>query len=165
LNKSKIIKIRNILFVITAVLLLYYLPKTIYNRHFNPQRLPVTETALETSKTIDLPDGSRINLEAKSTFVYTKEFPEHQRKTELKGGAFVDIKDDSRPFVMKLKRCLLITNQGKILVKEWKGMSYEVFVKAGDLKIEEYNKSGDLENVYKIKSGKRVIIGEYVQLN
>ncbi len=145
-------------------MLLYYIPKTIYNRHFNPQRLPVTEKALDSQKTITLPDSSVVLLLPTSSFIYTKEFPDHQRKTELKGGAIVEIKEDNRPFVMKLKRCLLVTNHAKLLVEEWEGMSYRVFVKSGELKIEEYNKSGDVENVYKIKSGDKIIIGTYVRL-
>lgn len=155
---------RKILFVTIALLLLYYFPTTIYNRYFNPRLLPVTVHAVEDEKKIGLPDGSTVYLASGATFIYTKEFPADRRKTELRGTASVEINEDDRPFKMKLKRNLIIGNQGELLIVQKENASYELKIKKGDFSIEEYNTEGDIENVFMVHSGDKIIIGAYVKV-
>jgi ferric-dicitrate binding protein FerR (iron transport regulator) len=155
--------IRKALFILIVAMLLYYFPKTIYNRYLNEELMPITEMSQDIDTLVVLPDGSKVFLEKGSSITFTKEFPIDRRKTELRGGASVHIDEDIRPFKMKIKRCLLISNKGKLLVKKTDHNSYEVIVETGDFTIETYNKEGNLEYIYTKTAGDSVLIGEYVQ--
>ena len=165
LEKPTKITVKKILFAGIIILLLYYLPSTIYNRYFNVQLQPVTVKTVDSNKVIELPDGSKVYLAPASTFIYTKEFPTDRRKTELRGSASVEIIEDVRLFKMKIKRVLLITNVGELSVKEIKGGSYQIEVKKGEFSIEEYNKRGKVENLYQVLTGDKISIGAFVEVN
>jgi len=154
-----------ILLVLIAVLLLYYLPTTIYNRYFNIKLIPITETATGLDLTVDLPDGSKVLLHKDASIIYTKEFPDDCRKTEFRGGeAFIDIAKDVRPFTLKIKRCLFISNEGSFIIKKLKNSKYDLLVKEGIFILKEYNKEGKIDNVYTVNPGDRVLIGEYAEI-
>ena len=155
---------RKILFIAIALILLYYFPSTIYNRYFNPRLRPVTVKSGESEKLVKLPDGSTVYLAPKSTFIYTKEFPNDRRKTELRGTASVEVTEDTRPFKMKLKRNLIIGHQGELLITQQKNKVYELKIKSGDFSIEEYNLEGNIENIFDVHSGDEITLGAYVKM-
>ena len=145
-------------------MLLYYIPNTVYNRYFNIKLMPVTENANGSGSLVVLPDGSEVLLDEGGSITFTKEFPDDRRKTELRGGASLQIKKDVRPFKLKIKRCLLISNHGRLLVKKIDAVKYEVLVEKGSFGLEEYNKAGELENLYPLGINDKVIIGEYAEI-
>lgn len=164
LEKPTKITVKKILFTAIMILLLYYLPSTIYNRYFNTQLQPITIKTVDSNKVLDLPDGSKVYLAPTSTFIYTKEFPIDRRKTELRGSGSVEITEDVRPFKMKIKRVLFITNVGELSVKEKKAGAYQVKIKKGDFSIEEYNKEGKVENLYIVHAGDEISIEAFVEV-
>ncbi len=164
MDKGQKNRARKTLFVLIGIMLLYYIPNTVYNRYFNIKLIPITENADGSDSLVVLPDGSEVFLHQDASITFTKEFPDDRRKTELRGGASVQIKKDVRPFKLKIKRCLLISNHGRLLVKKINAVKYEVLVENGDFGLEEYNKDGELENLYSLGMNDKVIIGEYAEI-
>lgn len=158
------LNLRKALFVLLAILLLYYFPTTIYNRYFNPKYIPISVVTEQEQQNITLPDNSKITLAPSSKFIYTKEFPDDRRKTELQGSASVEVSQDSRPFKLKVKNCILISPKGITSIKEDKNGLVSIKVNSGNFELEEYNREGSLENIYKLDSIHIAVISNYVQI-
>lgn len=52
---------------------------------------------------LNLPDGSVITLNSGSSIAYAKSFGEKERKIELHGEAFLEVKKDRKPFIVSAK--------------------------------------------------------------
>ena len=64
----------------------------------------IIETPRGSQATIQLPDGSKVVLNAESKITYPQEFSDQERKVLLEGEAFFDIKKDpNRQFLVKTK--------------------------------------------------------------
>lgn len=88
------------------------------------------------NKTITLPDGSVVTLNAESMLIYNKSFNGNTRTVKLIGEAFFDIKKDSgKPFIVE-------TDKLKIKVL---GTSFNVKSYPNDVKIETTLTSGKVE--------------------
>ncbi len=76
--------------------------------NFKPDSEPITEIALVKranpagqKSIIDLPDGSRIHLNANSEIEFPQEFSNDLRSVSLVGEAFFEIEKENRPFIVQ----------------------------------------------------------------
>ncbi|WP_072994716.1 FecR family protein [Pseudozobellia thermophila] len=85
--------------VLVSLSLLYL--KTGNAPHTPELALIETATAIGENRTIELPDGSMITLNANTSISFPKSFPDEVREVSLRGEAFFDVTHDAdRPFVV-----------------------------------------------------------------
>ena len=61
-------------------------------------------SGIQNIKSLQLPDGSTVQLGPGSKLIYPSEFEGHEREVQLEGQAFFDVHKDARhPFVVKTK--------------------------------------------------------------
>lgn len=70
-------------------------------QYFNTEY--ITTSAAELDKTVSLPDGSTIRLNAKSELSYTRDFNSDHRMVHLSGEAYFDVQKGFSPFIISTK--------------------------------------------------------------
>ena len=111
-----------------------------------PAKTIVKTTSLGQKKTIGLPDGTIIKLNAGSKLTYSQPFSENQRSVNLEGEAFFEVaKETERPFVIqsgKLKTKVLGTSFNVRSYKDEKTISVSVLT--GKVEIENEDGKSDI---------------------
>lgn len=106
------------------------------------QKVTITASATERLKSVTLPDGSTVTMNANTTLSYLKYFRGNSRNVTLTGEAFFEVTPDkSRPFIIQ-------ANEAAIKVV---GTSFNVDTKGSPSTVEVYVSAGIVE-VYKPES-------------
>ena len=71
------------------------------NNHANNARIQTISTPLASHTSFDLPDGSKVWLNAGSTITFPESFNQKQRSVKLSGQAYFDVKKDKIPFCVE----------------------------------------------------------------
>lgn len=144
-NFARIAAVALILIAVASVLYFYILPG----------RMNHVYTAEGAIQTIDLPDGSRVTLNASSEFSYPKKFNGDFRKVKLTGEAYFEItRNENQPFVISANGTMvkvlgtsfnvkayelddaveLIVNSGRVAFSQ-EGKENQILLEAGDMGI------------------------------
>lgn len=96
-------------------------------------------TPLGAKSTFILEDGSKIYLNAGSEIEFPKSFPKEERKVYLKGEAFFEIKQESRPFIVSTDQVEVKVLGTSFNVKESSQGRLSVALVSGKVKINDRN--------------------------
>lgn len=145
---------------IVAAALTYVLTSSIFKANVKPvAQWEEVYCPYGQTKTVDLPDGSRISLNAGSRLVYPTAFTEQTRKVFLSGEAYADIaKDPERKFIVS-------ANDLDIIVH---GTSFNVRTYPEDSEIEVMLVSGSIDMMTKTLEHNRTVSmtpGDLVRLD
>ena len=87
-------------------------------------------------KSIVLPDGSQVHLNASSKIVYSENKKEHTRKVRLTGEAFFDVRhDEENPFIVSANNAII-----RVM-----GTSFNIIAEEGDGPVSVFVESGSVE--------------------
>lgn len=140
-------RLHKILYVLAGGLFVVFLPWSVYNDYFNEYRQGVSIVANNENQELTLEDGSTFNLQKGTELIHSKKFSSEYRKAELKGSAEIRIQKDVRPFIIKMKRFVLESNECFVVVSMDKIISGKI--NKGELVIKQYDDEGELsETVY-----------------
>lgn len=114
-------------------------------------------TALKERRTIQLPDGTQVNLEQGSTLDYPDRFSEGTREIYLNGEAFFEVKkEEGRPFIVHGK-FLRITVLGTSFNVDTHGADEErVVVVSGSVKV-QVSEDGNPEQVLVVSPNQQAV--------
>lgn len=108
----------------------------------NNNSTPPQTATLKTMKTenntllVNLPDGSRVTLNAHSSLTYPETFDGEKRSVSLKGEAFFDIeRDTTQPFIISAGHASIQVLGTSFLVRDDKDSGVSVLVKTGKVKL------------------------------
>ena len=98
-ERGKVFKLNPLILRIAAVIVLGLALFGIFRSELFNKEIVVASTNNQLIQ--DLPDGSKVSLNENSSISYSKDFDGDERKLELEGEAFFEVKrDKSRPFVV-----------------------------------------------------------------
>ncbi|NJN25306.1 MAG: hypothetical protein HC819_04680 [Cyclobacteriaceae bacterium] len=125
--------------LLTAAAMIFLLASTtflawMYYRNVKSVTLSVQIMASKHSVTnIDLPDSSRIYLHKESQIVFNQ--GSRQRIVDLKGEAYFEVKNDKRPFIIKIQQATVTVLGTSFNVKELNKDELQVTVVQGIVKV------------------------------
>lgn len=124
---------------IAAVILLILavgIPTVYYSVNGFGNNSPIQHRSENGSLTVDLPDGSRVYLNAGSNLEYKKDF-EDQRDLKLEGEAYFDVMSDPRkPFRVNTGKVVVTVLGTSFNVRETKDNMVQVFVESGKVRMD-----------------------------
>jgi len=123
---------------IAAVILLILavgIPSVYYSLNGIGNNAPIHYRSENGPLTVDLPDGSRVYLNAGSILEYKKDF-EDQRDLKLEGEAYFDVmRDPRKPFRVNTGKVVVTVLGTSFNVRETKDNTVQVFVESGKVRM------------------------------
>ena len=134
------------------------------NDYFNESRQGVTIAAKYDNQELVLEDGSTFTTKKGTELIHAKRFSSEFRKAELKGSAEIRIQKDARPFIIKMRRFVLESNECFVVISMDEIISGKINM--GALVIRQYNEEGNLVETVCFKENQSFELTSFIkQLN
>jgi len=116
------------------------------NRPHHPKENPVSWNEIKMQKggkpgTIFLSDGSKVSLNAATTFKYPTNFSDKEREVYLNGEAYFEIKEDTdKPFIVKLNNQHITVLGTSFNIESYSEEDYSIVtLLSGSISLETFN--------------------------
>lgn len=109
--------------------------------------------------TLILSDGSKVTLNAASTFQYPTDFTANNRTVYLDGEAYFEVaKNEERPFIVKLKKQDITVLGTSFNVEAFGDENYSIVtLLSGNVSLESYNEEGEPMSKMFLKPNQRAV--------
>lgn len=110
--------------------------------------------------TLTLSDGSKVTLNAATTFRYPADFEKAERTVYLDGEAWFDVvKNDAKPFVVKLKQQDITVLGTSFNVEAYNDEAYNIVTLLnGSVSLDVYNETGESISRMFLKPNQRAVV-------